>query len=109
MLERAQHLSTKCTPSIYYKPYILTSDQKSLIEEQVSKAQAQIDANEERTFRPHRESDHRTKDEEANLEEEKVEEAEDTKGGGVQEEGQRSPSPPAGDVLKDDEGPVVED
>ena len=109
-MDRAQHLSTKCTPTIYYKPYILTTGQKALVEEQISQAQAQIDANEEgTTLRPHPESDLRTRDDGATVEEEKAGEGEDTNAGGVQEEGQRSPSPPAGNALKDDEALVLED
>jgi len=109
LLDRAQHLSTKYTPTIYYKPYILTTDQKALVEEQISQAQAQIDANEEgTTLRPLQESDLR-RDDGATVEDEKAGEGEDTNAGGVQEEGQRSPSPPAGNALKDDEALVSED
>ena len=109
MLDRAQHLSTKYTPTIYYKPYILTTGQKALVEEQISQAQAQIDANEEgTTLRPLQESDLR-RDDGATVEDEKAGEGEDTNAGGVQEEGQRSSSPPAGNALKDDEALVSED
>jgi hypothetical protein len=88
VLDRARHLSTKSTPRIYYRPYLLTTDHKALIEDQVSQAQAQIDANEEgTTLRPKRESSpQRTRSEQeqpttaGEEEEEKVEEeeAEDT-------------------------------
>lgn len=46
-MQRAYHLHTKGEPKIYYRPYILTPEQKDLIEEQVSQAQAQIESNEQ--------------------------------------------------------------
>ena len=45
-MDCARHLSTQCSPTIYYRPYILTEEQNRIIDEQVSQVQAEIDANE---------------------------------------------------------------
>lgn len=104
-LERAHHLSTKCTPSIYYRPYLLTTTQKTLIEDQISEAQATIDANEAgTTFRPNMASSaQRTRGEEDPGEEG---EGAHTNGG---EEVEGRGSPLVENVIKDDEGPAVEE
>jgi hypothetical protein len=49
-LARAGHLFTKeATPKIYYRPYLLLPEQKTLIEQQIAQTQAQIEANEQGT------------------------------------------------------------
>ena len=45
LLAQARHLHTEATPRIYYRPYLLTSEQSTIIEEQITQAQASIDAN----------------------------------------------------------------
>lgn len=47
-LARAGHLFTKeATPKIYYRPYLLLPEQKTLIEQQIAQAQEEIDAKEQ--------------------------------------------------------------
>ena len=57
-LARQGHLFTKeASPKIYYRPYILLPEQKTLIEQQIALAQAHIDKKiEEGTTFQHRES-----------------------------------------------------
>lgn len=45
LLAQARHLHTEATPRIYYRPYLLTSEQSAVIEEQITQTQASIDAN----------------------------------------------------------------
>jgi pinin/SDK/memA/ protein conserved region len=45
-LARARHLRTKNSPTIYFRPYKLTEEQKLEIEEQVARTQAEVDAEE---------------------------------------------------------------
>src|ERR1700731_1623648 len=56
-LARAGHLFTKeATPKIYYRPYLLLPEQKTLIEQQIAQAQAQIEEKEQGTAIQHRDS-----------------------------------------------------
>jgi hypothetical protein len=55
MLGRAHHLHTQCSPTIYYRPYVLLPEQNAIIEEQLVEAQAQIDADNEGTTLKRRE------------------------------------------------------
>jgi hypothetical protein len=41
---RAYHLHTECLPTIYYRPYRLSEDQKATIERQRADAQAKFEA-----------------------------------------------------------------
>jgi pinin/SDK/memA/ protein conserved region len=110
LLKRAHHLSTKTSPSIYFRPYLLTSDQKALIEEQISQAQAQIDADEHgTTFRPHRESSTQPRDEEPADEDDVERDPEDTNGGDYQQEDRGSPQQLENTVNDDEEAVVLED
>lgn len=43
-MDRAYHLHTETSPRIYWRPYILTNEQKAIIDEQINQAQAEIDA-----------------------------------------------------------------
>ena len=54
---RAGHLFTKeATPKIYYRPYLLLPEQKTLIEQQIAQAQAQIEEKEQGTAIQRRDS-----------------------------------------------------
>jgi pinin/SDK/memA/ protein conserved region len=110
LLERAHHLSTKTSPSIYYRPYLLTSDQKALIEEQISQAQAQIDADEHgTTFRAHRDSSLKAREEEHSDEDDVERDPEDRNGGDYEKEDRGSPHPIENTANDDEEAVVLED
>jgi hypothetical protein len=42
-LARAHHLSTETTPKVYFRPYLLLSEQSAIIEGQVADVRAQIE------------------------------------------------------------------
>jgi len=57
-LARAGHLFTKvATPKIYYRPYLLLPEQKTLIEQQIAQAQQQMETKEQDVTLQSRESD----------------------------------------------------
>jgi hypothetical protein len=55
-LDRAHHLHTETSPRIYWRPYILTQEQKDRIDDQITQAKAEIDANEQGTTLTRRDS-----------------------------------------------------
>lgn len=107
LLERAHHLSTKTSPSIYYRPYLRTSEQQALIDEQISQAQAQIDADQHgTTFRPHSDSPLKTRDEDHADEDDVERDPEDANEGDYEQEDRGSPQP-LENTQNDEEEPVV--
>jgi hypothetical protein len=42
-LARAHHLSTETTPKVYYRPYVLLSEQSAIIDGQIAEVRAKIE------------------------------------------------------------------
>jgi len=81
-LNWACHLVTETMPRIYWRPYILTQEQKDKIDQQIEQARAEVDANEQGTTLNARQND--SPDEPLDKEEEKNGAEESNRDGGTQ-------------------------